>query len=51
MNRQEFEQRKSDEWSNLDLRIKGLEGRGPAVEPEKIPGMFRRVCHDLALAQ
>ncbi|MDB4387118.1 stage II sporulation protein M [Akkermansiaceae bacterium] len=51
MNRQEFENRKAADWANLELRVQGLEGKHAGVEPEKIPGMFRRVCHDLSLAQ
>lgn len=51
MNRQEFEQRKAQEWNEFDLRVKGLESSGHPVEPEKIPGLFRRICSDLSLAQ
>ncbi|MGJ8694988.1 MAG: stage II sporulation protein M [Verrucomicrobiaceae bacterium] len=51
MNRQEFEQRKSAEWNSFELHLSTVEKSGPSIEPEKVPGMFRRVCHDLALAQ
>lgn len=51
MNRQEFENRKGAGWSSLEMRVQALEGKAEGVEPEKIPGMFRRVCHDLSLAQ
>ena len=51
MNRQEFENRKTAEWASLEQRVQGLESKGAGAEPEKVPGMFRRVCHDLALAQ
>lgn len=49
MNRQEFEKRNTDRWRELDEVITGLErNRGDAAE---LPGRFRRVCHDLALAR
>lgn len=51
MNRQDFEQKKGNDWNSFEMRMNGLEGSGPSVEPEKIPGMFRQICHDLSLAQ
>lgn len=51
MNRQDFERKKTAEWSEFDLRVKGLESNKEGIEPEKVPGLFRKICSDLALAQ
>ena len=51
MNRQDFERKKSTDWSAFEMRVESLESRGKDVEPEKVPGMFREICHDLSLAQ
>ena len=51
MNRQDFERKKAAEWSEFDLRVNGLESNSQGIEPEKIPGLFRRICNDLSLAQ
>ncbi|MGC6425726.1 MAG: stage II sporulation protein M [Akkermansiaceae bacterium] len=51
MNRQEFERKKVGEWSDFDLRLTSLESNSEGLEPEKIPGLFRRITHDLSIAQ
>ena len=51
MNQQEFERRKTEDWKELDVALSSLERNRDAVDPARVPKLFRRVCHDLALAR
>ena len=50
MKRQQFVDQNRDDWRELEHFVGEFDkGRMPA-EPERLPGLFRKVCGDLALA-
>ena len=52
MNQQEFERRKTGDWKELEVALTSLESKNrDAIDPSRVPRLFRRVCHDLSLAR
>lgn len=51
MNRQRFEERNRAEWGEFEKLVDDLDKRQMPAEPERVPGLFRKICGDLSLAQ
>jgi uncharacterized membrane protein SpoIIM required for sporulation len=51
MNREQFEQQNQERWAELSRILEQLDHNQNPVDADKLPGLFRQVCSDLALAQ
>lgn len=51
MNRDQFERRYAEGWSELETLLLALERRRKPADAERFPELYRRTCHHLALAR
>ncbi|MGI9243786.1 MAG: stage II sporulation protein M [Verrucomicrobiales bacterium] len=51
MNRRQFENRNAKHWQDYEDLVKSLEAKQTPEDIHKLPGLFRQICSDLALAE
>lgn len=51
MNRKQFEDRNAKHWQDYEQMLAALEAKQTPDRIERLPGLFRQVCSDLALAE
>jgi len=51
MNRNEFESRNAGHWREYEKMVEALEAKRTPEDAHRLPGLFRQICADLALAE
>ena len=51
MNRQQFENRNAERWREYEQMVQELEQKRRPENVHRLPGLFRQICTDLALAE
>jgi uncharacterized membrane protein SpoIIM required for sporulation len=51
MTSRQFEEENNHRWERLEQVIEAVETRQPHEDIERLPSLFRQICHDLSVAQ